>query len=151
MNGLFKRVAAPFAIVALLATASLTAAASGPRPGLWKVSTHVVRDGVSSDPDTQSNCVTPDQVKDPSKSLMPPDSPDEKCVRTQYEWTGSKLTWSMVCSGRMALTGGGDLEFDSPEHYRGNITSTGSYEGREFTSTIVLDGQRVGDCPSHSP
>ncbi len=148
MNGLFRRVAPAVAIAMLLALAAPAHAADGPRPGLWKVTTHVVRDGVTSDPDTQSNCVTADQVKDPSKSLMPPDSPDEKCTRTQYQWTGSKLTWSMVCNGRMALTGGGDLDFDSPEHYRGKITSTGSFNGHDFTSTIVLEGQRVGDCPN---
>jgi hypothetical protein len=151
VTGLFRRVGLPFVIAIFPALAASVWAADGPRPGLWKVTTHVVRDGVSSDPDTQSNCVTADQVKDPSKALMPPDSPDEKCTRTQYEWTGSKLKWSMVCSGRMALTGGGDLDFDSPEHYRGKITSTGSFSGHDFTSTIVLEGERVGDCPNPAP
>jgi len=151
LTGLLRRIAPPVVIAMSFALALTARAADGPRPGLWKVTTHVIRDGVTSDPDTQSNCVSADQVKDPSKSLMPPDSPDEKCTRTQYQWTGSKLTWSMVCSGRMALTGGGDLEFDSPEHYHGKITSTGSFNGHDFTSTIVLDGQRAGDCPNPSP
>jgi hypothetical protein len=80
--------------------------------------------------------------------LMPqPSSSEEKCVRTHYEWTGSKLNWQMECSGRMAMKGSGAINFSTPVHYTGKITSTGSVNGHDFTSTILLDGQRIGDCP----
>lgn len=141
-------IAAGLVLITLAASAR---AADGPRPGLWKVTTKVSRDGVVSANDAQTNCVTAEQVRDPSKSLMPPDSPGERCVRTSYEWTGSKLTWQMRCDGQMAMTGGGNIVFDSPEHYRGNITTNGSINGHPFTSTIMLDGTRVGECPSASP
>ena len=77
-----------------------------------------------------------------------PASPEEKCTRTQYEWTGRKLSWQIECSGQMNMKGGGKINFDTPEHYSGEITSTGSVNGHDFNSTIALDGQRVGDCPS---
>lgn len=137
------------ALVAI-ALATTAAYAEGPRAGLWKVTTRVSRNGVMANQDSQTNCVTADQIKDPSKSLMPPDSPGEHCVRTSYTWTGTRLDWQMKCSGDMEITGGGNIVFDSPEHYRGNITTSGSFNGNQFTSTISLDGKRVGECSKGS-
>jgi Protein of unknown function (DUF3617) len=151
LTRLFRRAAPALAIAAMLALAAYADAAAGPRPGLWKVTTRVSREGVTSEPNSQSSCVTADQMKDPSRSLMPPQSPDEKCTRTQYEWTGSKLTWRIQCNGRMATSGGGDIDFDTPEHYHDKITSSGSVNGHDFASTILLEGERVGECPNPSP
>ena len=47
----------------------------------------------------------------------------------------------------MAMNGGGHIDFDTPEHYRGKIASAGSVNGHDFTSTILLDGHRLGTCP----
>ena len=148
MAGLFTRVAPALVIAALIASATLAGAADGPRPGMWKVTTRVNREGTTSEPNSQTNCVTAAQMKDPGQSLMPPDTADEKCTRTHYEWTGAKLNWRMQCSGKMAMSGGGDIVFDTPEHYRGKITTTGSINGHDFTSTIMLEGERVGECPN---
>jgi hypothetical protein len=137
------------AIGALLMLVRPANAAEGPKPGLWKVVTHVTREGATAPPDSHTSCVTADQMKDPGQSIMPqPASPEEKCTRTQYEWTGRKLSWQIECSGQMNMKGGGKINFDTPEHYSGEITSTGSVNGHDFNSTIALDGQRVGDCPS---
>ena len=131
-----------------LAVAPRADAADGPQPGMWKVMTRVVRDGTTTKADSRASCVTADQIKDPGKSLMPQQSsPEEKCVRTQYEINGTKLNWQMECSGRMAMKGSGAINFSTPEHYTGKITSTGSVNGHDFTSTILLDGQRIGGCP----
>ena len=87
-------------------------------------------------------------MKDPGKSLMPqPPSPEEKCTRTQYEWTGSKLSSQIQSSGPMVMNGGGHIDFDTTDHYRGKITSAGSVNGHDFTSTILLAGHRLGTCP----
>jgi hypothetical protein len=140
--------ASAVALAALFALSPHANAAEGPRPGLWKVTTRVSRDGATSQPDSHTSCVTADQLKDPSKSLTPPQSsPEEKCTRTQYEWTGSKLSWRIECNGRMAMKGGGIIDFDSPEHYTGKITSAGSFNGHDFDSTIMIEGERLGVCP----
>jgi hypothetical protein len=143
----FARFAPTLILAALTLSATLAAAGSGPRPGLWKVTTRVSHEGTTSEPNSQTNCVTAEQMKDPSKSLMPPDTADEKCTRTQYQWTGTILNWRMQCSGKIAMSGGGDITFDNPDHYRGKIATTGSVNGHEFTSTIMLEGERVGECP----
>jgi Protein of unknown function (DUF3617) len=140
--------ASALAIGALLTLAPTANSAQGPKPGMWKVVTHVTRDGATMPPDSHTSCVTADQMKDPGQSIMPHQaSPDEKCTRTQYEWTGSKLSWQIECSGQMNLKGAGKINFDRPERYSGEITSAGSVNGHDFNSTIVLEGQRVGDCP----
>jgi hypothetical protein len=121
---------------------------AAPKPGLWKVVTHISRNGATSPPDTHTSCVTADQMKDPGKTIMPQQSSaNEKCNRTHYEWTGSKLSWQIQCTGPLAMKGGGNILFDTPEHYVGKITSVGAINGQGFTSTILLEGQRVGDCP----
>ena len=149
--GFLSRAMPMFAMLTLTASATLVDAAEGPRAGLWKVTTRVSREGTVSAPSSQTNCVTADQMKDPSKSLMPPNTAEEQCTRTQYQWTGTVLNWRMQCSGNMAMSGTGDITFDTPEHYRGSITTTGSVNGSDFTSTILLEGGRVGDCPNPSP
>jgi Protein of unknown function (DUF3617) len=151
LTRLFGRIAAVVALAAILVISAQGAAVAGPRPGLWKVTTRLDHDGTMSAPDTQTNCVTAEQIKDPGKSLMPPDSPEEKCKRTKYDWTGDRLSWSLQCSGQMAISGNGEIDFDTPEHYRGKITSTGAVNGHPFVSTIMLEGQRVGECPKTSP
>lgn len=144
----YRLVASTLAIGALLTLAPLAYSAEGPKPGMWKVVTHVTRDGTATPPDSHTSCVTADQMKDPGQSIMPHQaSPEEKCTRTQYEWTGSKLSWQIECTGQMNLKGAGKINFDTPEHYKGEITSNGSVNGHDFNSTIVLDGQRVADCP----
>jgi Protein of unknown function (DUF3617) len=121
---------------------------AAPKPGLWKVVTHISRNGANSPPDTHTSCVTAEQMKDPGRTIMPQQSSaDEKCNRTHYEWTGSKLSWQIQCTGPLTMKGGGNILFDTPEHYIGKITSVGSIRGQGFTSTILLEGQRVGDCP----
>jgi Protein of unknown function (DUF3617) len=121
---------------------------AAPKPGLWKVVTHISRNGANSPPDTHTSCVTAEQMKDPGKTIMPQQSSaDEKCNRTHYEWTGSKLSWQIQCTGPLTMKGGGNILFDTPEHYFGKITSVGSISGQGFTSTILLEGQRMGDCP----
>jgi hypothetical protein len=121
---------------------------AAPKPGLWKVVTHISRNGATSPPDTHTSCVTAEQMKDPGKTIMPQQSSaNEKCNRTHYEWTGSKLSWQIQCTGPLAMKGGGNILFDTPEHYVGKITSVGAINGQGFTSTILLEGQRVGDCP----
>ncbi len=123
-------------------------AEAAPKPGLWKVVTHISRNGANSPPDTHTSCVTAEQMKDPGKTIMPQQSSaDEKCNRTHYEWTGSKLSWQIQCTGPLTMKGGGNILFDTPDHYFGKITSVGSISGQGFTSTILLEGQRVGDCP----
>jgi Protein of unknown function (DUF3617) len=108
----------------------------------------VQRAGATSEPKSHTECVTDDQLKDPSQSIAaPPSTADEKCSRTAYEWTGSKLSWKMECSGKATISGGGKIVFDTPEHYSGTMNSDGSFEGHTFDSTILIDGTRVGECP----
>lgn len=148
MTRLSRLAASAIALAALFALSPRANAAEGPTPGLWKVTTRVSRNGATLKPDSHTSCVSADQLKDPGKSLMPAQSsPEEKCARTQYEWTGRKLSWRIECTGRMAMNGGGNIDFDSPEHYTGKITSAGSFNGHDFDSTIMLEGERLGECP----
>jgi hypothetical protein len=137
-----------FAIAIVVAFAPRAEAA--PKPGLWKVVTHVTRNGVSSPPNSHTSCVTAEQMKDPGKTIMPPQSSaNEKCKRSHYEWTGTKLSWQVECRGPLTMNGGGNIIFDLPEHYVGKITSAGTINGQPFNSAIFIEGERLGDCPNH--
>lgn len=146
---ILRRPFVSFLAAAMLISLGLVQRAdAAPKPGLWKVVTHISRNGATSPPDTHTSCVTAAQMKDPGKTIMPQQSSaDEKCSRKHYEWTGSKLSWQIQCSGPLTMKGGGNILFDTPEHYLGKITSVGSINGQGFNSAILLEGQRVGDCP----
>ncbi len=136
-------------LAAALVFAFAARAEAAPKPGMWKVVTHVTRNGVAAPPDSHTSCVTADQMKDPGKTIMPPQSSaNEKCTRSHYEWTGTKLNWQVLCRGPLTMKGGGNIIFDRPDHYVGKITSAGTVNGQDFNSTILLEGKRVGDCPS---
>jgi hypothetical protein len=148
MTRSFRFAMVTFAVAIVFASAPCAQAA--PKPGLWKVVTHVTRNGVESPPNSRTSCVTADQMKDPGKTIMPPQSSaNEKCKRSHYEWDGSRLSWEVECRGPLTMNGGGNIVFDLPEHYVGKITSSGTFNGQAFNSIIFIEGERLGECPGH--
>lgn len=72
----------------------------------------------------------------------PPPGGDQNCTSSDFRMVGNKASWNVVCTGDMPMTGVGELTFDGPDAYTGDI---------EFTSemmnmTIHLTGTKVGTC-----
>ena len=69
----------------------------------------------------------------------------ENCKVTDAKRTGNKLTFTMVCTGRDAMTGNGEFTY-AGDGYNGTIRFRGKMEGQDMEMTQAIAGRRVGAC-----
>jgi hypothetical protein len=144
-----KILAALAAIAAAVTMTSEPGRAEGPQPGLWKLTTKSLIPGAPMAENSHTACITPDMVEDPGSAFVRysalPNAAQRGCHQTHH-FTGITLSWSMMCTGKSPMSGSGAMTFDSPHHYTGTFTTTGSDPGRPMTVTTTMEGQRVGEC-----
>lgn len=121
--------------LALLALAPARADAPGV---LWKTTSQMVMQGMpfSPPPNTVKICAAKD-AREP-----PPPPPGQTCTVSNVQRSGNQITWDTQCTGEMDMTGHGDITYESPDKYAGemNMTSEG------VTITIKLSGEKIGEC-----
>lgn len=107
-------------------------------PGIqWETTSQMVMTGLPfSPPPTKLKICTP------AVWTAPPPGGDPTCVNSDFQRVGNKVTWTTQCSGRMAMTGTGEITFDGEDSYTGAINATA--EGRNMT--INLSGKKIGTC-----
>ena len=125
-----------------------TVIAQGPiRPGQWDVTMQMQMAGspVQMPEMKTSRCVTPEEAKDPSKSL--PNGPQGRggqksdCKMSDYKVTGNTATWKMVCTSPQAMTSTGEMTFTDDSY-----TGTMKMDSPQGPMTMKMAGKRVGDC-----
>ena len=127
----------------LVAAASLVLLTLAPAraddpPGIeWKTTSQMVMAGLpfSPPPTTLKVCA-------PRVWTRPPPGGDPTCVNSNFTRVGSKVTWTMQCSGDRPMTGTGEITFEGTDSYTGAINATS--EG--MTITIQLSGTKLGTC-----
>jgi Protein of unknown function (DUF3617) len=129
--------AATFVFLGLAPILADSPAARADAPGdLWEVTQQMV---MQSPPMTMpANTL---KVCAPKVWTKPPGG-REGCTNSNYAKSGNTATWTTMCTGEQAMTGQGEITFDSADHYKGGIKFTGD----GFAMTIQLEGKRVGDC-----
>ena len=69
----------------------------------------------------------------------------DNCTVTNARRDGNKVTFSMVCTGREAMTGNGEMTY-AGDGYAGTIRLKGKMEGQDMEMTQAITGRRVGAC-----
>ncbi|MEP7275807.1 MAG: DUF3617 family protein, partial [Betaproteobacteria bacterium] len=69
----------------------------------------------------------------------------DNCKVTDTRRTGSKLSFSVVCTGRDAMSGTGEFTY-AGDGYSGTIRLKGKMEGQDMEMTQSIVGRRVGGC-----
>jgi len=140
-------------IVALMAAALALpavswAAADGIQPGLWKITTTVVNNGVQAPPQTNARCLTAAQANDLADTFSPRfGGVNTSCARTQYEKSEKKLTWRLECRGQINMDSAAEFTFFSPLRYTATIATKGWMGDRQIVdSQVALEGEFVGAC-----
>jgi hypothetical protein len=72
----------------------------------------------------------------------PPAGGDKNCRTSDFKVAGSKATWTVQCTGEMDMTGVGEMTFEGPDAYTGNVKLTGD----GMTMNIKLSGRKIGTC-----
>jgi len=136
-------------IAAVLALPPGMAAADGIQPGLWKITTIVVNNGVRSPPQTSARCLTAEQANDLAETFSPRfGGVNTQCARTQYEKSEQKLTWRLECRGQINMDSAGEFTFFSPLRYTATISTKGWMGNQQIADTqVALEGEFVGACP----
>lgn len=125
------------AVAAALVLTFAAARADDPPGVLWEMKSQMSMVGLpmSPPPTTLKVCTAREWTK-------PPPGEDSSCVNSNFQRSGSKVTWDMQCSGQMPMTGHGEITFEGEDAYSGAIDATA--EG--MTMKINLSGKKLGAC-----
>ncbi|WP_266158632.1 DUF3617 domain-containing protein [Dyella silvatica] len=111
-------------------------------PGLWKTVTRIVKQGQAGPPSTQWHCEAEDM--DPWTAFADIAVPDRSCQRSDQHRSSTALSWTLSCPGAMPISGKGQVDFDSPEHYTASITL------QDRGEVLRIEGSRHAACTSPS-
>ena len=122
--------------------------ADGIQPGLWKITTTVVNNGMKSGPNTNARCLTAAQAADLADTFSPRfGGVNTSCERTHYEKSEQKLTWRLQCRGQVNMDFAAEFTFFSPLRYTATIATKGWMGDRQIVdSQVALEGEFVGAC-----
>jgi len=139
---------AVFAMAVLCAGLATAMAADGIQPGLWKITTAVLNNGMQMPPQTSSRCLTAEQAGDLADTFSPRfGGMNTTCQRTQYEKSEHKLTWRLECRGQINMDSAAEFNFVSPIRYTAVISTKGWMGNQQMMDTqVMLEGEFVGAC-----
>jgi len=137
------------ALVVLALSSTAFARADGLQPGLWRILSRPVIDGVAGREQQNTCCLTPADVADLEKTFSPVGGTvNSTCEMVEHALTPQRLKWHLQCTGQLDMDLTGEFLFDAPEHYSATITTASSMLGRQLQAgRMTLKGQRVGECP----
>ena len=137
------------AVSAALAAVPVPAmAADGIQPGLWKITTAVLNNGMQMPPQTKPRCLTAEQAADLADTFSPRfGGVNTTCQRTEYTKTDQKLTWRLECRGQLNMDSAAEFTFFSPIRYTAVISTKGWMGNQQMMDTqVTLEGEFVGAC-----
>jgi hypothetical protein len=130
-----------------LTTAPLVAA-DGIQPGLWKITTVALNNGIRLPPQTNPRCLTAEQAADLADTFSPRfGGINTVCERTQYTKSEQKLTWRLECRGQVNMDSAAEFTFFSSLRYTAVISTKGWMGTQQIVdSQVTLEGEYVGAC-----
>ena len=145
--GELKRIV-PLVAAAIALLAALPALADGIQPGLWKITTTVVNNGVQAPPQTRARCLSAEQANDLADTFSPRfGGVNTECARTQYEKSEQNLKWRLECRGQFNMDSAAEFTFVSPLRYTATISTKGWMGNQQIADTqVALEGEFVGAC-----
>jgi hypothetical protein len=114
--------------------------------GLWQVTTEMGMQGlpIGMHHRVTTRCITRKDLEDPAQTVLR--SSHGHCTVTNYKIGASTATWSMVCTGRAAITGTGQMTY-TRTHYEGSVRmQMQSGEARNMEMVTSFSGKRLGEC-----
>ncbi len=108
---------------------------------LWSMTTRMEMAGMQMPGSTQQVCMKKGETRAESVA------PDKDCKVTEFKTTGNKVTWKIVCTGKEAMTGSGEMT-RTPDSMSGRAQMKDK-DGDEMT--LIYSGKRVGTCNAQEP
>lgn len=143
----FRFIAALCGLVFLLA-ASPTFAAIELEPGQWQDTETGTENGQPSKAQVTTECMTPEDAKDPVKALMAERAQAGQCKTFDVKPNGNTVTYTMQCGDekQMSFDIVGAITFIDRKHYTGTLKSTVIFAGQKITSDKKIESKWIGAC-----
>lgn len=135
------------ALAALTLAGQAHAAAPNMREGLWEITMQMEMAGMPQGmpPTTLQHCVTKQDLQDPQRMAMGPDTKNNKCEVTDHRMQGNTATWKMACRGEHAMSGSGTVTYGGTT-YSGTNRMTMQQGGKTVEMTMRYNGKYLGPC-----
>lgn len=130
------------ALVAIVA-ASPALAAIELEPGLWQDTETGTENGQPAKPEVTTDCMTPEDAKDPLKSLMAEQAQAGQCKTFDVKPSGNTITYTMQCGDpkQMSIDIAGTITVIDRKHYTGTLKSTIVMAGQKMTSDKKIESK----------
>lgn len=141
MNG---RCSSTILLTLALTWTALAQAQSPMREGNWEVTMKMNMPGMTMEmpPMKHVQCVTAAMIKDPQGSV--PQGPGGgDCKVSDYKFSGSTATYTMVCTKPTPMTATGEMKYSGSDAYTGTLLM--DTQGQKMS--VSYDAKRLGDCP----
>jgi hypothetical protein len=132
-------IAAPAALIAVLAPFSATAAATDEK---WEITTRMEMTGLP--------------MRMPATTVVvcvPPGGMDEEriverdgCTLGKVTRSGQTTRFSVQCAQPQPMTGEGEITRSGASAYSGQFRASGKFGGKDVTMSASFNGKRAGDC-----
>ena len=118
-------------------------------PGNWQDTETGSEDGKEVPPAVTTDCMTPEEAKDPVKVLTAMKDQASDCARLDVKQSGNTVTFVMQCGDpkQMSMDMQATYTFVTPKHYTGTLKSTVIIAGKTTTADKKVDSVWLGACP----
>jgi len=136
------------AAASLLMLATPARAAIELEPGQWQDTETGDEDGKPVKPEVTSDCMTPEEAKDPVKSLSVMKDTSGQCKKLDVKQSGNTVSIVMLCGDpkEMQIDMTGSYTFIDRKHYTGTMKTTIIIAGKTSTANKSVDSKWMGAC-----
>jgi hypothetical protein len=116
-------------------------------PGTWQQVESGTEDGKPAEPVTYTDCLTPEQAKDPIKALSDLKNlaslVGQRCKTMQINQDANTVSVDFACGDETSTYIGINLKFNfvDARHYTGAVKSTFVFKGKKTTSDKTIDAK----------
>ena len=132
----------------LLAAAPPAFAAIELDPGQWQDTETGEEDGKPVKPEVTTDCMSPEEAKDPVKQLAVMKDTSGQCKKLDIKESGNVVTIVMQCGDpkEMSIDLTGSYTFTSRRQYTGTMKSTIIIDGKKTTASKTVESKWIGAC-----
>jgi hypothetical protein len=136
------------ALFLILAFAAPADAAIQLTPGNWQDTETGTEDGKQVAPEVTTECMTPEEAKDPVKILTAMKDQAGQCQKVEVKQNGNTVSFVMQCGDpkQMSFDIAATYTFHSPKHYSGTLKSIVILAGKKTTADKKVDSIWLGAC-----
>jgi len=117
-------------------------------PGQWQDTETGTENGQPTKAQVTTECMTPEDAKDPVKALMAERAQAGQCKTFDVKPNGNTVTYTMQCGDekQMSFDIAGTISFIDRKHYAGALKSTVIFAGQKITSDKKIESKWLGPC-----